>query len=228
MTDPFIKKIINNRLINVKDYIINHYVELGLEEVEAMLLIHIYNSSEQGIQFLSINSLKEKMAIDFVRCADLVLKLVNLKMLAFDIVVGNNGKTKEKFTLEPLYQKIVKDLMQENNKIIQDNNENEASELANLIESEFGRTLSAFEIQIITSWIESSFDLQLIKFALKEAVLSRAYNLKYVDRILLTWKQNNITSVEQALEYTKTFKRYEAPKNSVSSKNEEVYVSWMK
>lgn len=228
MIDPFIKKIINNRLINVKDYIINHYVELGLEEVEAMLLIHIYNSSEQGIQFLSINSLKEKMAIDFVRCADLVLKLVNLKMLAFDIVVGNNGKTKEKFTLEPLYQKIVKDLMQENNKIIQDNNENEASELANLIESEFGRTLSAFEIQIITSWIESSFDLQLIKFALKEAVLSRAYNLKYVDRILLTWKQNNITSVEQALEYTKTFKRYEAPKNSVSSKNEEVYVSWMK
>ncbi len=228
MTDPFIKKLINNRLINVKDYIINHYVELELDEVATMLLLHIYNLSEQGIQFLSINSLKEKMSIDFVRCADLVLKLVNLNLLAFDIVVDNNGKTKEKFTLEPLYQKIVKDLMQENNKIIQVNHENEASELANLIESEFGRTLSAFEIQMITSWIESNFDIQLIKLALKEAILSRAYNLKYVDRILLTWKQNNIKSVEQALEYTKTFKRYEAPKNNVVNKNEEVYVSWMK
>ncbi len=229
MTDSFIKKLIDNRLINVKDYIINNYVKLGLDEKLAMLLVHIYNLSEKGIHFLSVNQLKDKMSIDFVECADLVLKLVQLNLLNFDIVVDENGKTKEKFTLVPLYSKIVEDFRNENEVFEKVNQENETSEVIQLIEKEFGRTLSSFEIQMIGSWInDEHYDYSLIKLALKEAILSKAYNLKYVDRILLTWQQKNITTVEKARDYTKTFKRYEAPRKEIVKKEEEVYVSWMK
>jgi len=229
MTDPFIKKLIHNRLINIKDYIINNYVKLGLDEKLAMLLIHIYNVSEKGENFLSIKHLKEQMTLDFVACSNLVLKLVQTNLIAFDIVVDENGKRKEKFTLEPLYQKILQDLLNEKDKDVKINQDNEASEIVGVIELEFGRTLSSFEIQLIASWIsEYQYDINLIKLALKEALLASAYNLKYVDRILLTWQQKNINTVEQARDYTKTFKRYEAPKKESFKKEEEVYVSWMK
>ncbi len=229
MTEPFIKKLIHNRIMNVKDYIINHYVKLGLDEKLAMLLIHIYHVSEKGKEFLSINALKDKMTLSFVECSNLVYKLVQKNLIAFDIVVDEKGKRKEKFTLEPLYQKIIQDIMIENDKDTKKEKESEVSELVHLIESEFGRTVSSFEIELISSWInEYHYDMGLIKLAVKEALISSAYNLKYVDRILLNWQDKNIHTVEQARDYTKTFKRYETPRKEKQMNKEEVYVSWMK
>jgi DNA replication protein len=228
MSEQFIKRLINNRIINVKDYIINNYVKLGLNEQTAMLLLHIYNFSEQGFEFLSINALKEKMSIDFIKCADLVFKLVQENLIAFEIKV-DNGKTKEKYTLEPLYNKILDNLMNENNQIDQVNNDNVASDLVGLIENDFGRTLSSFEIQYISAWLnEYKYDFSLIKLAIKEAIFNKVYNLKYVDRILLNWQQSNINTVEKAMEYTKTFKRYENKTTTKNNNEQEEYVSWMR
>lgn len=228
MSEQFLKNLINNRLINVKDYIINNYVKLGLNEQSAMMLLHIYNLLEQGKNFLSINTLKEKMSIEFVDCSDIVFNLVQKNLLSFDILTDDKGKTKETFTLEPLYNKILVHLMKENDKFKKVNDENEISELVNMIEQEFGRTLSSFELQMISSWInENIYKVSLIKLAFKEAILSKAYNLKYVDRILLTWQQNNINTVKEAMEYTKTFKRYEN-NNTIKNNEQEVYISWMK
>ena len=217
MSVPFITKLFNNRLINVKDYIINNYKKLNLNEIEAMLLIHIFDLSESGEHFLSINQLKEKVTLTFVECSNCVFKLVQKNLIAFNMIIDDNGKRKEMFTLEPLFEKIVQDLFYEKDISVQTNIENEISNLVQFIENELGRSLSSFEIEMISSWIaEEKYDYNLIKLALKEAILANAYNLKYVDRILLNWQQRNINSVEQARDYTKTFKRYEAPKNNVT------------
>jgi len=37
----------------------------------------------------------------------------------------------------------------------------------------------------------------LIQLALKEAVLSQAYSLKYMDRILLSWERKNLKTAAQ-------------------------------
>ena len=37
----------------------------------------------------------------------------------------------------------------------------------------------------------------MISLALKEAVLSQAYSLRYMDRILLNWEKRNLTTVKQ-------------------------------
>ncbi len=229
MENQFITKLIKNRLINVKDYIINNYVKLGLDEKEAMCLIHIYNLSEAGEHFLSIHQLQNKMSLEFVDCSNLVYKLVQKQFIAFDMIIEDSGKRKERFTLEPFYQYIMTSLLNEKDKKRLGDMENEISDLVLFIETEFGRTLSSFEMQMIASWIkEDGYDIGLIKLALKEAIISSAYNLKYVDRILLNWQQKNIRTVEEARDYTKTFKRYEMPKKDTVKNDEEVYVSWMK
>ena len=113
MSVPFITKLFNNGLKNVKNYIINNYKKLNLNEIEAMLLIHIFDLSESGEHFLSINQLKEKVTLTFVECSNCVFKLVQKNLIAFNMIIDDNGKRKEMFTLEPLFEKIVQDLFYE-------------------------------------------------------------------------------------------------------------------
>src|SRR5699024_11272668 len=76
---------------------------------------------------------------------------------------------------------------------------NSKENLFKLFEQEFSRPLSPIEIQTIGMWLnEDHYQVPLIEFALREAVLSQVYSLKYIDRILLTWEKKNIRTREQA------------------------------
>ena len=61
------------------------------------------------------------------------------------------------------------------------------SKIYNIIEAELGRTLSPIEYETIGEWLESNISEELIKEALKEAVLNGVGNLKYIDKILHEW-----------------------------------------
>ena len=41
---------------------------------------------------------------------------------------------------------------------------------------------------------EDGYSPEIILLALKEAVLSQAYNFKYIDRILISWEKQNVHS----------------------------------
>ncbi|WP_278341151.1 DnaD domain-containing protein, partial [Lactobacillus acetotolerans] len=75
---------------------------------------------------------------------------------------------------------------------------NPLNQLARQFEIEFGRYLSPIEREEIASWLNvDHYSPEIIKLALREAVLSQAYSLKYVDRILLNWQRHNLkTSAE--------------------------------
>jgi DNA replication protein len=182
-----------------------------------------------GYDFLSINLLTSKMSISFLECSNLVLKLIQSNYITFDIDIDDQGKSKEKYTLEPLYDKIFQHMIGESDQVKEKDDQNEVVELIHLIEAEFGRTLSSFEIELITSWINTyQFNFDLIKLAIKEALMANAYNLKYVDRILINWKKKNIKTADDAAGYTKTYKRFEAKAATTPIEETEKYVSWMK
>lgn len=61
-----------------------------------------------------------------------------------------------------------------------------------LFEQEFGRPLSSIEFQRIGQWLEEDhYQPEILKLALREAVLNQAYSFNYVDRILLSWKEKS-------------------------------------
>lgn len=63
---------------------------------------------------------------------------------------------------------------------------NPLNKLSRQFEIEFGRYLSPIEREEIASWLNLDHYMpEIIEMALREAVLSQAYSLKYVDRILL-------------------------------------------
>jgi DNA replication protein len=228
MNQKFIHRLIETKAINIKEYIISNYVKLGLDETSALLLMHIYNFKAAGNNFLSIKQLTEKMTIPFVTCSDLVLDLVQRNFIAFEIDINDQGIAKEKYTLDPLYQKIFQLITNDTEEVQAEEDHNEVMDLMRILEAEFGRTISSFELDLINSWIhEYRYSFEVIKVAIREAINANAYNLKYVDRILLNWQKLNIKTPEDAAAYTKTYKRFETKPESKPVVEQE-YVSWMK
>lgn len=84
-----------------------------------------------------------------------------------------------------------------NNKIL-NNKYNTPSPIANTlfeeIESNFGRTLSPYEIEEIKNWE----DTELTRYAIKKAVLNNKFSIQYISKILYSWKKENIRTVQEA------------------------------
>lgn len=69
-----------------------------------------------------------------------------------------------------------------------------SSTLFDLIESNFGRTLSPIEYEEISTWKDN----EITRHAIKEAVLKGKCGIKYISRILESYQKQNITTVQQA------------------------------
>ena len=61
-----------------------------------------------------------------------------------------------------------------------------------LVEREFGRTLSPMEYEIIKAWLDNGISEDLIKEAIKEATFNGVSNLRYIDKILYEWGKSGI------------------------------------
>ncbi len=65
------------------------------------------------------------------------------------------------------------------------------------VETEFGRLLTPIEQQMIRDWLNvDRYKPELVSLALREAVLNQAYSLKYMDRVLLRWEKQHLTTPE--------------------------------
>lgn len=74
-----------------------------------------------------------------------------------------------------------------------------ASSLFSVFEQELGRLLSPYECEIIIGWLDQDrYSEEIILFALKEAVFAGKLSLRYIDRILVEWSRNRVTTVEEA------------------------------
>jgi DNA replication protein len=76
-----------------------------------------------------------------------------------------------------------------------------------IFEQEFGRPITPMECENITQWLDKDqLSQELIMAALKEAVFAGKIHFRYIDRILLDWSRNRVTTVEQAKIYTQNYR----------------------
>ena len=85
-----------------------------------------------------------------------------------------------------------------NNKTIIENNNNikikinKKEELYELVESNFGRTLSPLEYEEISQWEDN----EITRYAIKEAVLRRALSVKYINAIIRDCEAKGIKTIK--------------------------------
>ena len=62
------------------------------------------------------------------------------------------------------------------------------------------------ECESITMWLdEDGHPVEIIRAALKEAVLAQKLSLRYIDRILFEWKKKNVKTLADVERQTKSF-----------------------
>lgn len=64
--------------------------------------------------------------------------------------------------------------------------------IIDLFEEEFGRALTPMEFESIKEWVNDGYSEEMITKALKEAVKSNVTSLRYIEGILINWRQNGI------------------------------------
>ena len=175
MKDKILKDVlkINNNII-IPDYLLKYRDKLDLELDEFILLVFLIN--QKDLVMFDINSLSSKLYMESNRVLELISSLNEKNYISIEMK-KTNGVIEEFISTELFFNKIESIIMSSNE-------ESDNNDVYSLFESEFGRTLSPTETQIIGNWIESDIPEVLIKEALKEAVLSGVHSMRYIDKIL--------------------------------------------
>lgn len=102
----------------------------------------------------------------------------------------------------------VRTLLERNDMIAKKEQQQTTANVFLAFEEEFGRPLSPMECSMMNDWIDQDgIAEEVILVALREAVLAKKVNVRYIDRILLNWKQNGVKTAQDATEQARQFRQ---------------------
>lgn len=219
--------------ITIPYALLNHYKQLGLNEEELVLLLHVYSFLEKGKEFPTPDEISAKMTLSLSHCAELLHRLVQRGFLAIKEGVSENGIRYEKYTIEPLWGRLAEYFLLRANTGKKMDKKKDETDIYTVFEQEFGRPLSPIECETLAMWMDDDgHEPAIIKAALKEAVISGKLNFRYIDRILFEWKKNGVKTVEQAENYGKRFRQYQTKSHrqtnekTVKASKDLLYYNW--
>lgn len=179
--------IIKGKNIVIPYILIKNKKELNIDYKELMFLSFLLSQNSKIIFDVALFSTCLNMEISDIM--GLVGSLTDKKLLEMNVIKNKNGMMCEYLDIDLLYAKLM-DLTLESK---EEKDEDIEKNIYSTIEKEFGRTLSPIECETIKGWIDSNISEDLIKEALKEAVLNGVNNLKYIDKILYEWNKKGYT-----------------------------------
>ncbi|GEK90619.1 DnaD domain-containing protein [Alkalibacterium kapii] len=195
----------------VPNYLLKNYKKIGLDNDDLVTLLQLLALVENGQRFPDSQLLADRLAVSREEAFKAIHQLITKKVLTIETRTDEEGKTTDEFSFDLLYEKLATLLTQSIEKEETEKELLASKNIYQLFEQEFGRSLSAMEIQTLNMWIEEDkYHPELIEMALREAVLNQVYSLKYIDRILLSWEKKNIRTKEQVEKESKRFRKNQA------------------
>ena len=192
-------EIFKNGNIVLPLYLLKNYKKLKLELNEFVFLMYLYDLGNKAL--FNPNRFCEDLNLELMDVMSLISELTDKGFIKVEVVKNEKGIMEELIILDGFYDKLSLFTLDEVNKV--DKVDVDNSTIFDLIEKEFGRTLSPIEYEIIKAWFEQGFSEDLIKEGLKEAVFSGVSNLRYMDTILYEWNKNGITSASDVEKHRK-------------------------
>ena len=184
MTGKIINLLKDGSIVIPKILFIN-YKKLKLDEKELVFLMYIINYPEFNPECIS-----RDLNINVQDVLTIINKLSKKDIIKIKSKTVNKVR-EEYISFDELYNKLALILMEEDT--------DDGTSIYDVFESEFGRTLSSMEYEIIGAWLDQNFTEDLILLALKEAVYNGVYKLSYIDKILYTWRKKGIKNKEDVI-----------------------------
>lgn len=197
-------------LIKAKDYTFKRQLfkivaDYNLSINELLLLIYFMNLD---ITTLNVPEIKKETLLSEKSILESFSLLSSKGLLAIKMEKGKDGKVTEVLDLSNLYKAMVSEI----NLNIKKKTE---SNIFEIFEKEFSRTLSPMEYEMINAWISSGMDEEMIIGALKEATFNGVSNLRYIDRIIYEWGKKGFKNMNDV-------KAHMENRNKKSKKDEPV------
>ena len=158
-------------------------LKLSLEE---FLMITYFDNDYNS--YLDIDSLSKNIGISLDKSYEVFNSLLSKKLITIESTKDIEGRMIEKVCLDNFYAMIFEEKIEE--KKIQ-----KKTDIYSIFESEFGRTITSMEYEIINAWLEKSYTEEMIIGALKEAVYNGVNNLRYIDKILYEWSKKGFKTM---------------------------------
>ncbi|MBC1387605.1 DnaD domain-containing protein [Listeria innocua] len=192
--------------VTLPQVLVKNYAAIGLNEIELVLLLQIQSFAAEAEFFPSMEMLTDRTTLrleDTIKTMDSLLKK---GVVAIEQSKDNSLMISEQYNLEPLWGKLVAfyENIEADNR--QDLEVKQQTNLYSLFEAEFGRPLSPMEAEMLSAWVDQDrTSPDLIKEALKEAVISQKLNFRYIDRILLNWSKQGVKTIDDAKRVAEEF-----------------------
>lgn len=172
-------KLIKSKVISFNEVIIESYKQLGLDEADTMILIHLHNQLLNNNNLLSITNLATKVTLSENDLSSRVLLLVQKGFL--ELLIGDDSQ--ETFSLDDTYEKLGNMIDHEDMNPI--SRKDQIRQIINYIETTFQAVIKPNEVEIINAWIDEKYTFEEIKEATLECLRMGKPYIQYVDRKLV-------------------------------------------
>ena len=170
-------------------YFLKNYKKLKLTLEEFIFLMYLYQLGDKSL--FNPSKYQEELQMDLSKIMEYIDSLTEKKLIQVEVIKNEKGLMEEVVLLDGFYRKLTLNMVEEENE-----KSNYQSNIFEVVEKEFGRTLSPMEYEIIKAWLDNDMNEDLIKEAIKEATFNGVSNLRYIDKILYEWGKQGIKTVK--------------------------------
>ena len=178
-----LENVLKMKPIVLPRFLFNYYLRLGITAEELIILIFVIDEGDKVVY--DPESISNSLGMDKYKVMELLNSLNEKKIISITVEKNSDGTSAEFISLDLLYSKIMGLIVDKKN----ENKNLDNSDLFSVFESEFGRTISPMECQVIKGWVDDNFSHELILEALKEAIYNGATSLRYIETVLYTWRK---------------------------------------
>ena len=171
-------------------FMLQHYKELKLEIGEFLFLMYLYNLGNKFI--FDPSKFASDLNLDIKDIMNYIGALSDKHFIRVEVMKNDKGLMEEMVLMDDFYSKLSLITMDE----INNASSTDSSNIYEVIEKEFGRTLSPMEYEIIRAWLDNDMSEELIQEAIKEATYNGVSNLRYIDKILYEWSKLGIKTAK--------------------------------
>lgn len=200
--------IVKSGSINIPLYIYKEYPKLKID-LETFLFLMYLNSKGNKIPF-DVNRFSEEFFCDIKKIMSFIANLQDKNLIEIKVIKNEKNIMEEFIYLDCFYEKISLTIVGEVNE--EAKKEEEQSDVFSILEKELNKALSPIEIEIVKAWKESNYSDEVIKEAIKEAVINGVPNLRYIDKILYEWSKKEIKTKEDVEKNRVRYREKEKPK----------------
>ena len=189
MKSSQLKELLKSGHLVVPFVFLKNYKKFELTMEEFIFLMYFYHLGERFL--LNPELYCNDLGLELSVVMNYISVLTDKGFIQVDVLKNEKGVIEEYVTLEPFFQKMELIFMDE---AIQNKEE---SNIFEVIEKEFGRTISPMEYEIIKAWLDNNMSEDIIKEAVREATFNGVSHLRYIDKILFEWNKKGITTVQE-------------------------------